>query len=195
VTGTAGRILPVLPASTPDCLRALYSSENGGPVSRYDFGDEPREIKLGGPLQPPYGANMSVRRGIARSLGGFNIELGWGERLLPGEETELFRRILAAGGCLRYVPAAAVEHRIEATRVTYDYYTRWWRGEGRASVLLNPPRGRIQRMAKVGNLCWCLAKETRRLRRARLRRDPMREMHVLQRRSHSEGMLLELLGL
>jgi hypothetical protein len=88
-----------------------------------------------------------------------------------------------------------VEHRIEATRATCDYYRRWWRGEGRASVLLNPPRGQIQRMAKVGKLCWSLAKENRRLRRARRRRDAMREMHVLQRRSHSEGMLLELLGL
>jgi glycosyltransferase involved in cell wall biosynthesis len=195
VTGTAGRILPILPESTPDCFRTLYTSENGGPVSRYDFGDEPQEIKLGGPLQPPFGANMAVRRSLALSLGGFRTDLGWGERMVPGEETELFRQILAAGSRLLYVPAAAVEHRIEPTRVTYGFHARWWRGKGRASVLLDPPRGPIQRVAMVGQSLRRVAKDGRRLRRARRRCDLTREIAALQQRSYTEGRLLELLGL
>ena len=195
VIGVGGRILPILPRSTPDGLRALYSRENGGPVSRYDFGEEPREITLDGPVQPPFGANMAVRRRPALSLGGFRTELGWGERMLPGEETDLFRRMLAAEGRVLYAPAATVEHRIEPTRVTYGYYARWWRGEGRASVVLNPPEGPLQRMAMVGQSCWGVAKDTRRLGRARRRRDAMREIGALRRRSHGEGRLLELLGL
>ena len=93
VTGIGGRILPILPESTPGAFRVLYSRENGGPVSRYDFGDEPREITPDGPVQPPFGANMAIRRGLALSLGGFRTDLGWGKRMLPGEETELSRRI------------------------------------------------------------------------------------------------------
>jgi glucosyl-dolichyl phosphate glucuronosyltransferase len=195
VAGIAGRILPVLPESTPECFRTLYTSENGGPVSRYDFGDEPREITLDGPVEPPFGANMAVRRGLALSLGGFRTDLGWGKRMLPGEETELFRRILAAGGRLLYVPAAAVEHRIEPTRVTYGYCAQWWRGYGRASVLLAPPRGPLQRMAMVRRSCWDVAWYARELRRARRLRDAARGIGALQKRSESEGRLLELLGL
>jgi hypothetical protein len=138
---------------------------------------------------------MAVRRGLALSLGGFRTDLGWGERMLPGEETELFRRILAAGGRLLYQPTAAVEHRIEPTRVTYAYYARWCRGYGRASVVIDPPPGPLQRIAMVGRTCWNVAREARRLRRARRRRNVLREMKALQRRSQSEGKLLELLGL
>ena len=195
VTGTAGRILPILPECTPSCFRTLYSSENGGPAARYDYGDEPQEIKLGGAIQPPFGANMSIRRDMARSLGGFRTELGWGQRMVPGEETDLCRRILSAGGHLLYVPSAIVEHRIEADRMTHDYYVRWWRGEGRSQMVLDPPRGWVRRTAMAGRLCCSLAKDIRRQRRARRRRAVMREIHILQRRSHSEGMLLELLGL
>jgi len=195
VAGVGGRILPMLPERTPECFRMQYTRKHGGPVSRYDFGDEPREITPDGPVKPPFGANMAVRRGIALSLGGFRTDLGWGERMLPGEETELLRRVLAAGGRLLYVPAAAVEHRIEPTRVTYGYYARWWRGYGRASVLLNPPRGPLQRIAMVGQSCRDVAREVRRHRRARRRPDVLREMEALQKRSQSEGRLLELLGL
>ena len=195
VAGIGGRILPVLPESAPECFRLLYTQKHGGPASRYDFGDEPRQITPGGRVKPPFGANMALRRALALSLGGFRTDLGWGERMLPGEETELFRRILAAGGRVLYVPAAAVEHRIEPTRVTFGYYARWWRGYGRASVRLNPPRGPVQRMTMVGQLCWGVAREARRLRRARRRRDVVRELGALQKRSQSEGGLLELLGL
>ena len=195
VMGTAGRILPILPESASVCFRTLYSSENGGPAARYDYGDEPQVIELGGALQPPFGANMAVRRDTARSLGGFRTELGWGQRMVPGEETDLCRRILSAGGQLLYVPSAVVEHRIDAHRMTHDYYVRWWRGEGRSQVFLDPPRGWVRRTAMAGRLCWSLAKDIRRQRRARRRRAVMREIRVLQRRSHSEGMLLELLGL
>lgn len=193
VAGTAGRILPRLPESTPDWFREALADEIGGPTSRYDFGDEGGPID-GRTIELPFGANMGLRRALALELGGFRTDLGWGKEMIPGEETELFRRVLASGGKLVYVPEAILEHRIEASRVTMDYFLRWQRGFGRAKVLLDPPQGKVQHARHVVKAALKLARWDLRARWRHARASRPLELEAVRKRARAQGRLYQLLG-
>ncbi len=129
VVATGGRIEPVLPPGVIQWLRPFYLEEDGGPSGRFNFGPTPLDLpaRPGGNL--PFGANMGLRVTAARALGGFNHDLGWGAPAnLPGEETDLMRRLLASGGRLRYLPAALVRHHLEPAALTPAHYLRYYTG-------------------------------------------------------------------
>ena len=186
VGAAGGRIHPVLPPGTPGWFEELMREEVGGPSARYDLGDEPAEITAAGPLPTPFGGNMAVRRELALALGGFRVDLGWGERRVPCEEVEFFGRLLAAGHRVRYCPGAAVDHHVQPEHVTLEYYLRWQEGSGRAGVIMRPPRGRLDRIGKVGTAARHLVRAWWRARRGSL---PARREAARMR-----GRLLELLG-
>jgi len=72
----------------------------GAPITELDLG--PHD----GPADHAWGANMTVRRSALDAVGRFD------ERLeLYGDEQELQRRLPAAGLTIRYVAAAALDHR------------------------------------------------------------------------------------
>lgn len=194
VAGAGGRILPRLPTGTPPWFRDLLAHEVGGPTARYDFGDAPREIGEAG-LPTPFGANMAVRRAVARRVGGFRTDLGWGWRLIPSEELEFFARLGACGGRLRYVPAAVVDHRIDPGRVSWRYYVRWQRGYGRALVLMAPVIGWRARLAAARELGLQVRFQTESARRARREGDRIKELIALRERARLQGRLLQTLGL
>ncbi|GAB4369346.1 MAG: hypothetical protein Kow0062_03180 [Acidobacteriota bacterium] len=186
---TAGRIVPRLPPDAPAFWEAILAEEVGGPTSRYDFGDAPREIVPGGPIPTPFGANMGVVREAARAAGGFRTDLGWGRGVVPGEETALFDRLLAAGGRGLYLPGAVVEHRIESRRTSLAYYARWYRGFGRSTIRLEGwPRGR-----RIRNAPRELWRALRYRIRGRLlaRRDPVRAFRHRRKAYTAEGRFLE----
>jgi len=119
VAAVAGRILPLVSAGS----EKLWAS--GAGVWRlvlpiFDLGERPR------PCVDMYGANMAVRTGVLRELGGFNPELGVGAAG-AGEDTEFARRIQRAGYRTAYNPAAVVYHDVPAERLTSRYL--WRRGE------------------------------------------------------------------
>jgi GT2 family glycosyltransferase len=119
VAAMAGRILPLVSAGS----EKLWAS--GAGVWRlvlpiFDLGERPR------PCVDMYGANMAVRTGVLRELGGFNPELGVGAAG-AGEDTEFARRIQRAGYRTAYNPAAVVYHDVPAERLTWRYL--WQRGE------------------------------------------------------------------
>lgn len=195
VVGTAGRILPLLPSDAPAWWRELLPREVGGPTSRYDFGDTEREITACGGLPLPFGANMGVLLEVARAVGGFRTDLGWGRRLVPCEETEFFRRVLAGGGRLLYLPAARVEHRIESRRTTLAYYRRWHRGYGRATILMERRRSPLQRLRRCRrDLRDCVRARLRSLIRVR-RGDLAGALAELRAACIAEGRILQSLGL
>jgi hypothetical protein len=68
---------------------------------------------------------MSVRRDAVARLGGF-CELFGPRRARPlvGEEPELCRRLIAAGGRIVYVPGAIVDHLTPVSRLTADWIAR-----------------------------------------------------------------------
>ncbi len=89
------------------------------------------------------GCNMSVRRKVFSQVGGFAEDLGRiGRNPLGCEETEFCIRVRQAyrrtGGTARIVfePAAEVDHRVGADRVSWSYLRRrsWSEGLSKAAV-------------------------------------------------------------
>jgi GT2 family glycosyltransferase len=61
------------------------------------------------------GANMAFRRTMFDRIGGFDVALGAGTPARGGDDLEMFHRVLATGGVLRYEPTALVLHRHRRT--------------------------------------------------------------------------------
>jgi len=57
------------------------------------------------------GVNMALRRDVLQRVGSFDEVLGAGTPTKAGDEHDMFSRILAAGFCMIYQPAAMVRHR------------------------------------------------------------------------------------
>jgi GT2 family glycosyltransferase len=72
------------------------------------------------------GANIALRTGFARAIGGFDVRLGAGTRARGGEDLDLFIRVLRTGVELVYEPDALLRHehrssRGELRRHAFDY--------------------------------------------------------------------------
>jgi len=138
-----GPIRPVLAGHPPDwaeaALRALPTVWSG-----LDLGDRERQFDTLSRNEYPFGANMLVRRRAV--CDGFRADLGrrGAVSLLGGEDREFFRRLASSGEVGRWIPAAAVDHRIGARRQSLDYVARYFRAQGEQSVLLN---GAVQRLS------------------------------------------------
>lgn len=79
----------------------------------------------------PYGANMAFDTAALRAVGGFPEGLGRiGKKLLSGEESLVLRRLADQGGRIRYDPAIAVLHSIQANRLTPGWLLDrlYWQG-------------------------------------------------------------------
>lgn len=121
VHAAGGRIILRLEDAPPPWLSAPFLSYLAG----YDLGDEARDLTDGGDSICPRSAIMSVRADVFARLGGFCELFGpRGSRPMVGEEPELCRRIVQAGGRLRYAPGAVVEHLVPASRLTAEWLGR-----------------------------------------------------------------------
>jgi len=192
VAGGGGRILPIMPANTPPWLTEMLGERSGGVAGRYDFGETRRDIDPDSNVPLPFGANLSVRKSLARELGGFRTDLGWGEALVPGEENELFERIRAAGGRIVYQPKAVAEHRLQPSKVTLEYLLRYEAGYGR-SVVLKAEVGPLRRLRWA---CRALLDLLRYGARAAFGpRDLSIRAENLKQRARARGTLAQLIGL
>ena len=102
--------------------------------SALDLGDTAMEFPRG---HGPHGTNMSVRRAALIDAGGFSPRLGRrGRSLLSSEERDLFERVWARGGHIRYEPAALILHRMLAERITRRWLLRrgWAQGRSNARI-------------------------------------------------------------
>jgi GT2 family glycosyltransferase len=171
VLATGGRIVPVLPGDLEPGWRAFLEQQMGAPTGRYDFGPQVQEIPGPRGVLLPFGGNLGLARRAAIDAGGFRTDLGWGRRMIPGEETELLQRLQRSGRIL-YLPDAAIDHHLDAERTSLAYYLRWSRGYGRSLVRLAPPanaRERVRRaLTQLARAAWLGARgralETRRAR-------------------------------
>jgi GT2 family glycosyltransferase len=95
-----------------------------------DLGPEPI-LLTGGARRLPFAANLAVRGREQRAIA-FDPRLGRqpGRLVLGGEEMEVLRQILAAGGSGVWLPDAAVEHWIDPARQTEGYLRRYYVGVG-----------------------------------------------------------------
>jgi glycosyltransferase involved in cell wall biosynthesis len=113
-----GRMVPEWVAGEPSFLPDEFYWLVG--VTHRGFGpggDEERE----GEVRNTFGSNLSFRREVFTSLGGFDPAIGGrkGDRNLQGGETELCARLRERyGEGVYYTPAAVVAHKV------FDYRTR-----------------------------------------------------------------------
>src|SRR5580704_7035225 len=128
-SGAGGRILPQWNCDRPRWL-SDRSAFTLAPLAVFDLGTK------GGPLtESPFGANMAFRKEVFNACGGFRTDLGRvGKGMLSGEDSELGRRVIAAGRRLRYEPSAVTYHPVEEFRVHRKYFLQWWFNKGRSDV-------------------------------------------------------------
>jgi GT2 family glycosyltransferase len=78
---------------------------------------------------------MAFRRSVFEKYGGFRVDLGpTPSSQIRNEDSELGRRLLAAGERLRYEPSAIVYHPVPQGRITKEYFFSWWFDFGRARI-------------------------------------------------------------
>lgn len=108
------------PSWLPGELTGHYSGLDLGPVER-----DMRWPEI------PFGVNMGLRRSLVESLGRFRDDLGrYGTNLLSNEDKEFAYRVYQAGGRVRYVPSAAVDHIVPPERTRFMWLVRrsYWNG-------------------------------------------------------------------
>lgn len=141
--GAGGRILPESEFTPP---RWLGTSERYAlaPLAMFDLGPT-----AGGLQEPPFGTNMAFRHEVFMRYGDFRRDLG----PRPGseirsEDTEFGMRVLQGGERLWYEPGAVVHHAIARSRVTRNYFLKWWYDKARADV---------REQGNVPGTRWCVA--------------------------------------
>lgn len=73
----------------------------------------------------PGGGNMAIRRSAIRRYGVFDTSLGYvGDKLIGGEECDLFERLQIAEAKYYYVPGAVMYHIIPKEKLTQAYLSR-----------------------------------------------------------------------
>lgn len=158
--GVGGRVLPPPSFLLPGWL-STKSPFASGPLAAFDRGLEAGQLN-----EAPFGANMAFRREVFERYGGFRTDLGRaGKSLISNEDTELGRRLIAAGLKLRYEPSALTYHPVEGNRLRQEYFLTWWFNKGRSDVREsgNQPNGKRflgipLRLFRV--LVWAVARWT-----------------------------------
>jgi glucosyl-dolichyl phosphate glucuronosyltransferase len=141
------------PAWLSERLLQLASITRWGPEAR-----RPRSS-----AEWPFGANVAFRRETLAAVGPFSLALGrkGAASLLSGEDSDMVRRVLAAGWQVWLEPRAVVLHKVHAERLTSRFYWRrfWWGGVSRAQ---NPSLGvtaRLTLAVPVRAVTWVLTQD------------------------------------
>ncbi len=75
------------------------------------------------PQTPIFGGNFGFRRDVFAKIGRFDVRLGrMGAANIGGEDTEIYRRLLAAGCRVWWVPNAIIHHRIQTPKLNRRYF-------------------------------------------------------------------------
>jgi GT2 family glycosyltransferase len=115
------------------------------PITTLELGPADRDVEL------VWSANMAVRRTALETVGEFDESL-----LGCGEEEDWLRRYSAAGGRIRYLSAAGVEHRRAAADATVRALARAAYRRGRAARRYDMHRGEAPaKAAELRTLAGC----------------------------------------
>lgn len=133
-----GPIVPVLDPPASEMALAI-AARQPGVYSALDLGADLQHLL---PTDGPWGANCCIRMA---SIGAerFDPRFGYsGPESVSGDETEFLSRLFKRHGPGVWVPGARVDHRIPASRGTWEYLQRSAYGSGRARVRLAVLHGR-----------------------------------------------------
>ncbi len=127
--------------------RVRLCGREGPPITFLDLGPRDRDA------EHAWGANMTVRRSALERAGRFDERVG-----LYGDEQEWQARLKAAGGRIRYVAAAAVDHRRAGDDARLRALCRAAFARGRASRRNDARTGAAPALAaELRVLAGCLA--------------------------------------
>jgi glycosyltransferase involved in cell wall biosynthesis len=134
--GVGGRILPQWAAPPPPWLLAAPRLHDALALLTET---EPRKVELGAREKMHgmriWGSNMAFRRSVLLAVGPFDPRLGpVGNRKYVGEETDLVKRVVSAGGVVVFDPTPTVAHIVDRDRMVKRYFRRlaWQVAEGQA---------------------------------------------------------------
>ncbi|MEA2304045.1 MAG: hypothetical protein QOH43_1325 [Solirubrobacteraceae bacterium] len=126
--------------------RFRMCGREGPPITALDLGPEDRDVDVA------WGANLAIRRSAVERAGRFDEA-----RPLYGDEQEWQDRLRAAGGRVRYVAAAALDHRRAGDDARLRSLCRAARSRGLASRRYDVFRGRAPSLrAELRVLAGCL---------------------------------------
>lgn len=137
IVGVGGGVEPCWPAVGPGWLPEEFRWVVGCSYLGQPLVDTP--------VRNFIGANMSFRRSLFDSVGGFRSDIGRvGTRPLGCEETELCIRVShrLPGSVLLYRPGARVHHRVGAERMTWAYFRSRCYAEGLSKAMVARVAGR-----------------------------------------------------
>lgn len=113
---------PIVAEYPSGCPRWMSPFTERPIANTMHFGDQVCEFPAG---RVPGGGNMALRRDAVRRYGVFDTSLGYvGEKLVGGEECDLFERLQIAQAKYYYVPKAVMYHIIPAEKLTNEYFER-----------------------------------------------------------------------
>lgn len=142
VLGVGGEIEPVWESARPRWFPAEF-----GWVVGCTFRGLPERTSV---VRNPIGANMSFRRELFETVGGFRSGFGRvGTRPLGCEETEWCIRAQRRrpDGVMLYEPRARVTHRVTASRARWRYFTSRCYAEGMSKALVAQVAGKRDALA------------------------------------------------
>lgn len=114
-----GKIIPRYKESRPRWMSHYTELPIANPL---DLGEQPKVFPKS---RIPGGGNMAIRRSALEKYGLFDPDLGRnGERLIGGEESDLFERLASGGEECWYTPKAVMWHIIPPEKLTNDYFDR-----------------------------------------------------------------------
>ena len=125
---TGGPVLPAWETEPPGWING-NPGVLWGPIALLDYGPEGFILEERGRIA--MGVNMAVRRKLIDRVGGFHLGLErTGESLMGQGQAEFFFRTRRAGARGAYVPGMRLRHHVPASRLTRQYYRRWWYWKG-----------------------------------------------------------------
>lgn len=155
---TAGRVI----LERPDHVPRWFDYDRLGPyLTHYDLGDAVRWL---GPTDQIVSASAAFRTDLLRDVGGFDLELGpSGGGHLVCDDIRVHRKVVAAGGRVRYVPTSLAVHELPPARLTRRFLLSRCFQQGRSDWILDrevlePMRGNGLRVS----LLWLGAELRRR---------------------------------
>lgn len=131
IGAVGGEVIPVFPDGLPPWVGEWHS-----PLAfRPDAGPLPAQ-------HSPMGANMAFPAWVFEKLGPFHTALDRsGKNLFGGGDTDMIRRVRAAGFEVWFAPAARVRHQMPASRTTFRYATRHAFDSARSRVVERASQG------------------------------------------------------
>lgn len=125
IGAVGGEVIPVFPDGLPAWVREWH-----GPLAfRADLG----------PLDPrhsPMGANLAFPAWVFQQVGAFHTALDRAAgNYFSGGDSEMIRRVRAAGLEVWFSPGAAVQHQMPASRTTFRYASRHAFDSARSRVI------------------------------------------------------------